>query len=79
MKFTLTFGLSDPVFYESTLQAVDEKDRQEAKYLLYKWLKYGQFIDVEFDSETGTGKLVPIVKKEFDLSLEKSRPYIPGE
>jgi hypothetical protein len=53
MKFTLTFKTPDVA---TPLQHYDNSE--ELERFTEKWLEYGEYIEVEFDTEEGTATVV---------------------
>ena len=54
MKFNFTFKTPDAVHY--TLEGLPEEKHDEAEAVIRKFVKYGDVIKVEFDTETGEAK-----------------------
>lgn len=45
--------------HEDELEAVGEKRRERTMDAISKWVEYGEYIVVEFDTEAGTAVVVP--------------------
>lgn len=58
MKFQVTFKTPDALHYALEDQAPIHQ--REMKELASKFIEYGEYLRVEFDSETGTATVVPI-------------------
>ena len=58
MKVRLTFKSPDVVFHAT--EGMSDEDRQEAEAACEKWVKYGEYLTVDIDTETG--ECVPIPK-----------------
>lgn len=56
MKFTVTFKNPDAV--SSSLQDYPEDQREEMEEFANKFLAFGEYVDIEFDTEKGTAKVV---------------------
>jgi len=54
MKFTVTF--KSPDAFDTA--DVDDEDVDEAKELFDRFVEYGEYVTVEFDTETQTAKVV---------------------
>ena len=57
MTVQVTFKTPDAVYYAS--QDLDEDQKKRFKEVAEKWLKYGEYITVEFDLTTGNARVVP--------------------
>lgn len=55
MKFRVSFKCPDAIYY--ALEEIKE-NKEEAKNLMYEWLEYGEYIDIEFDTENGQARLI---------------------
>lgn len=44
---------------ESEREAVEEIRKEEVRDKLSKWLKYGEYLEVEFDLDAGTATVIP--------------------
>lgn len=51
MKFTLSFKTPD------VTDQLDENQREEAEAVLEKFMKFGEYVTAEFDTETQTAKV----------------------
>lgn len=67
MKFTVTFKTPDAAYYEvkSIVENEPDEDKQlELKESLHdfleKFIKYGEVITIQFDTEAGTATVVPV-------------------
>lgn len=63
MKFTLTFKCPDvrdqlPYAHDESEDLEDEID--EVEYVFQKFVEWGEYITVEFDTNTGTACAVPV-------------------
>lgn len=58
MKFRLTFKTPDVTF--NALENVDEDKQEEVKELIEKYVKYDEYLTVEFDTEDKTCVPVPV-------------------
>ena len=54
-KFTVTF--KDPDYSYAGMS------KQQASWIIDKFLEWDEYLTVEFDSETGEGKVIPVSKK----------------
>lgn len=57
MKFNVTFKTPDAVYY-----AVDEygqEHKEEIEETASKFVSYGEYVTIEFDTETKTATVVP--------------------
>jgi len=57
MKVKLTFKMPDAV--EQALEDIAEDDREEVRQACGKWVRYGEYITVEVDTEAGTCTVIP--------------------
>jgi hypothetical protein len=57
MKVKLTFKMPDAV--EQALEDIAEDDREEVRQACEKWVRYGEYITVEVDTEAGTCTVIP--------------------
>lgn len=54
MKIRLGFNTPDVADYPNPpLEEMSEDEREEAKIAIAKWVKYGENLTVEIDTETG--------------------------
>lgn len=58
MKFTVTFKTPDAVDY--AIEDLSEEEQEEAKETARKFVEYGEYITVKFDTETQTATVVPL-------------------
>jgi hypothetical protein len=56
MKFVLTFKTPDAV--EDALAECSDSERQTAERLTDKFFKYGEYADIEIDTEAGTATVL---------------------
>ena len=54
MKFSLTFKTPDVV---DQLDDLDDKKRNDAKNFLEKWIEYGEYVTIDFDTKLTTAKV----------------------
>ena len=69
MKIRINFTDPDGVSYaldeaaeESQLnegEGTKEEHKEALKGMLKKWVRYGEYCEVEFDTETGTATVIP--------------------
>lgn len=59
MKFTVTFKNPDAVDYAISDIAPTEKVAKEMKKATLPWVQWGEYITVEFDTESGEATVVP--------------------
>ena len=59
MKFTVTFKTPDAVQYALEELPADV-DWKEAQKVIDKYVEYNEYVRVEFDTSTGTAKVVPV-------------------
>ena len=55
-------GLSDASPDE--VAAIREKRNERLGDFAGKWLRYGEYADIEFDDEAGTARLIPVSEQE---------------
>lgn len=63
MKFRLTFKTPDvayEVFREMRINNETYENQANAEDLVRRYVKYGELITIEFDTETRTAKVVPV-------------------
>lgn len=58
LKVQLTFKTPD-VAYEATQDLPDE-EQLAAEVAISKWVKYGEYLTVEIDTETDECKVIPV-------------------
>lgn len=58
MKFTVTFKTPDAVDY--AIEDLSEEEREEAKETARKFIEYGEYVRIEFDTETKTATVLPV-------------------
>lgn len=58
MKFIVCFKCPDAL-YEATRLIYDEGDREDAEEMARKFVKYGEEVRIEFDTEAGTALVLP--------------------
>lgn len=78
MKFTLTFKSPDaldqvlnscpkceehPLYVEDCSDCANEDIREDIREAAGKFVEYGEYITVEFDTNTGTAKVLPLNRK----------------
>jgi len=51
MKLTITF--KDPDAVDQALSSLDEFDEEKASLAIYNWVKYGEYLSVVIDTDTG--------------------------
>lgn len=56
MRFIVTF--KNPDALDCALDDYPEHDREEAKEFAKNFMTYGEYVDIEFDSEEGTAKVL---------------------
>jgi len=56
MKFIVTFKSPDAL--DTSLEDYPELDAEKAKEFAEKWIEYGEYIDIEFDTAKGTATVV---------------------
>lgn len=56
MKFTVNFKTPDALYY--ALKNMEEDEEFKCKEFAEKYIKYGEYISVEFDTETRTVKVL---------------------
>lgn len=57
MKFTVTFKTPDATHY--AMENIPEDQQDEAEALLKKFVKYDEYVNIEFDTEAGTATVKP--------------------
>lgn len=57
MKFKVTFKTPDAVDY--AIEDLSEDEQAEAKETARKFVEYGEYVVVEFDTETQTATVLP--------------------
>ena len=57
MKIQITFKSPDAVDFAVEDQNLTEQ-REEIKKKLQKWLRWGEYVDIEFDLDEGTAKVL---------------------
>lgn len=57
MKFTVSFKNPDAVDY--ALQEMNEDERREASRTINKFIEYGEYANIQFDTEKGTAVVLP--------------------
>ena len=58
MKLTLSFKTPDVADY--ALEDIEDEDQKdEAQEAIDKWVKYGECLNVEIDTETGEARVLP--------------------
>lgn len=65
MIFTLTFKTNDVVDgspADLSNEAYSEEQREEASALVEKFVRYKEYINIEFNTETKTATVVPLKK-----------------
>ena len=60
MKFSITFKTPDAVEEAIYDHTYDDNKQEEMRALTDKFVRYGELITVEFDTETGTATVVPV-------------------
>ncbi len=58
MKFTITFKTPDVLDELDRLEDISEEERSFADELVKRYVEYGEYIRVEFDTETKTAKVL---------------------
>lgn len=58
MKFTVTFKTPDALDY--AIEDLSEDEQEEAKETARKFIEYGEYAVIEFDTETQTATVVPV-------------------
>jgi len=58
MRFKATFKTPDVLDY--ALEYFEGEDRETAKELAEKYIEYGEYITIVFDTETQTATVLPI-------------------
>ena len=58
MKIKLTFKSPDVLYY--ALKSMAEEDKEKAKEVANKYVKYGELITIELDSETAEAKVLEV-------------------
>jgi hypothetical protein len=60
MKFTVTFKTPDAVQYALEELPAGADWRKEAQKVTDKFVEYGEYVRIEFDTQTQTATVVPI-------------------
>lgn len=58
MRFKATFKTPDVLDY--ALEYLEGEELAEAKELAEKYVQYGEYVTIEFDTETQTATVVPL-------------------
>ncbi len=58
MKIQVDFKTPDAVHYALEETNGSDKDKKEAKRLIDKFVKWGEFVSIEFDTETGLARVM---------------------
>jgi len=58
MKLRLSFKCPDAV--DTALEDIPEEEHAAAKKACAKWIEYGEYLNVEIDTETGECTAVPV-------------------
>ena len=60
MKFRVTIKDSDMIYHamEELPEEMTEEQREDAKSLMHEWFEYGEYVDIEFDTETRKATLI---------------------
>lgn len=56
MKFNISFKTPDAAHY--ALQDIDDEHKDKAEEIIGKFVRYGEYVDIEFDTETGEAKVL---------------------
>ncbi len=58
MKFTISFKTPDAL--SDAVEDVDEADRAAVEAVAGKFIEYGEYVNIEFDTKTGEAKVLPV-------------------
>lgn len=58
MKFTVLFKTPDAVDY--SIDHLSYEEKVEAKEAAEKFIEYGEYVRIEFDTETKTATVLPV-------------------
>ena len=56
MKIRVAFKCVDAIYY--ALDGIEEEHKEKMQELMYEWLDTGEYIDIEFDTETRGARLI---------------------
>ena len=54
MKIKLSFKCPD------VLDQLDEEEREASEAMIEKYVQYGEYVYIEFDTDAGTARVVPV-------------------
>lgn len=58
MKVNLTFKSPDTMYY--TCQGMSDEEEKQVKEVCRKWIKYGEYLTVEVDTDEETIKVLEV-------------------
>lgn len=58
MKFTVI--MKSPESLHRSLEGLSEEDKEEAEAFAQKYMQYGEYLRVEFDTENATAVVLPV-------------------
>lgn len=63
MKFTVVFKTPDAVCNAVNALNIDDLEQEDAAQFANKWVEYGEYVRIEFDTNAGTATVLKLKRE----------------